>query len=571
MIQRIKLYIVGAEYMKKLKLPLEMTNGQQVRSLQELRNNWDLEKVLGYYLNGRLLNWLNDRYYLEEAEKIQQLEELKDTKDLLQRLCAVFGVQYQNSDLINVEAIEKRNQKLERLRLYTADDVILKNVDKIAFDQNELEYLLAHGSNIIYLCSGEFNIEKNKENIVYIGIDNPTVKMNRETWHLLRKNNCIFNNCKLDVEKGNILSVEKRKNFLLKKEISVYSESRIFIYENYLIAYIVDAYGGEVYVYDLGSERIIYTAGDIKPTPKSKCSRIYLDNCLQYENYLVLHWNSNDGANRCLQTFDLNTLTEGFINYYNIKDNNLVYHPEIKYMHIYNGNLFVNATEMFALPLGVERVYSLPNLIEKQNFTWEVRTSVYCGGHNDATGYYEDVVLNNEYIYAFLSEFKKIFSNNPKHKEITLKKGGKRGSIGFFRIINNNIFAAASTSNTYKQGFLKSYNKVKPDSILEINEIGIFDIEGGEIKKIIKDPTFTENDKFDVTQAWTDIKYAAGMYWINSLHQKFYALDEDTFEVLREFDAGMADGENWICDVVVDEERNRIFVLRANGIIDIFE
>lgn len=262
MIQRIKLYIVGAEYMKKLKLPLEMTNGQQVRSLQELRNNWDLEKVLGYYLNGRLLNWLNDRYYLEEAEKIQQLEELKDTKDLLQRLCAVFGVQYQNSDLINVEAIEKRNQKLERLRLYTADDVILKNVDKVALDQNELEYLLAHGSNIIYLCSGEFNIEKNQENIVYIGIDNPTVKMNRETWHLLRKNNCIFNNCKLDVEKGNILSVEKRKSFLLKKEISAYPESRIFIYENYLITYIVDNHGGEVYVYDLGSEKIICTAGD---------------------------------------------------------------------------------------------------------------------------------------------------------------------------------------------------------------------------------------------------------------------------------------------------------------------
>ena len=125
--------------------------------------------------------------------------------------------------------------------------------------------------------------------------------------------------------------------------------------------------------------------------------------------------------------------------------------------------------------------------------------------------------------------------------------------------------------SAYTQGYLSGNGKVKPDSILEINEIGIFDIEGGEIKKIIKDPTFTENDEFNVIEAWRDIKYAAGMYWINSINQKFYALDEDTFEVLCEFDAGMTDRESWVCDVVVDEERNRIFVLRANGIIDIFE
>ena len=84
--------------MKKLKLPLEMSAGQQVRSLQELRDNWDLEKVLGYYLSGRLLTWLNDRYYTEEAEKIQQLEEFKNSNDLLPRLCAVFEVQYKDSD-----------------------------------------------------------------------------------------------------------------------------------------------------------------------------------------------------------------------------------------------------------------------------------------------------------------------------------------------------------------------------------------------------------------------------------------------------------------------------------------
>lgn len=204
--------------MKKLKLPLEMANGQQVRSLQELRDNWDLEKVLGYYLNGRLLTWLNDRYYVEEAEQLQKLEKLKNEKKLMQELCAILGKEYQELGCISMKAVEKQNQRLAKLRLYTADDVILKNVDKVAFDQAELEHLTAHGGNIVYLCSGEFNIEKNRENMVYIGIDNPIVKMDRETWQQLRKKNCVFNNCNLNIDKGDILSVEKKKSFFVERE-----------------------------------------------------------------------------------------------------------------------------------------------------------------------------------------------------------------------------------------------------------------------------------------------------------------------------------------------------------------
>lgn len=49
--------------------------------------------------------------------------------------------------------------------------------------------------------------------MIYIGIDNPIVKMDRETWQQLRKKNCVFNNCNLNIDKGDILSVEKRKVF----------------------------------------------------------------------------------------------------------------------------------------------------------------------------------------------------------------------------------------------------------------------------------------------------------------------------------------------------------------------
>lgn len=180
--------------MKKLKLPLEMANGKQVRSLQELRDNWDLEKVLGYYLNGRLLTWLNDRYYSEEAEKIQQLGELGDTKDLLSKLCAVFEIQCQDSELINIDDIEKRNQKLEKLRLYTADDAILKNVDKVAFDQDELKNLLQAGEKQIYLFQSEFTIIGTDLNVDFIGLNDPMVNMDGET---SVNKNCTFKDCEI--------------------------------------------------------------------------------------------------------------------------------------------------------------------------------------------------------------------------------------------------------------------------------------------------------------------------------------------------------------------------------------
>ena len=553
--------------MKKVKLPLEMANGQQVRSLQELRDNWDLEKVLGYYLNGRLLTWLNDRYYVEEAEQLQKLEKLKNENELTQKLCAILGKEYQDLGCISMKAVEKRNQKLERLRLYTADDVILKNVDKVAFDQAELEHLTAHGGNIIYLCSGEFNIEKSLENMIYIGIDNPIVKMDRETWQQLRKKNCVFNNCNLNIDKGDILSVEKKKSFLLKENTNIDPDAKIFICGNYLIVYDVSV----VYIYDIDSGTIICTSGNIKPTKKVKNYNMYVDNCQQYGNYLILHWNSDTSENRCLQTFDLNTLTTYAVNYYS---KSRIYRS-IKYMQIHEGSLFVNCTDLGVEPLQVGSIYSLPELIEKREFSWEIQknSTSYCGEYNDATGYYEGVALSNGYIYAFLSNFKKIFSNDKEHREITLKKDGQTGTISFFRILNNNIFTMASTDSFHiQQGVWEYGTTSKKDSILKINEIGIFDIAGGEIKKIIKDPTFIEiHDGYWQINVWTDIKYAAGMYWINSVDQKFYALDEDTFEVLREFDAGVTDNASYICDVTVDEEGNRIFVLRANGVIDIFK
>ena len=55
---------------KKVRFPLEMENGVEVRSMEELRNNFSLSRIIGYINDGRMVKWLRDRYENDVAEKV---------------------------------------------------------------------------------------------------------------------------------------------------------------------------------------------------------------------------------------------------------------------------------------------------------------------------------------------------------------------------------------------------------------------------------------------------------------------------------------------------------------------
>ena len=155
---------------KKIKLPLEMADGVKVRTLDELKDNWSLEKVVENYLNGRLVTWLNDRYYTELAEQVSALAEVQDNTALQKELCRIFDVDFEDEEDIDVDAVNERNRKLDILRQHTADDTVLKNVDIVAFDQEELGDILDSGENVIYLFNNTFSIPLSVKNKKYIGI-----------------------------------------------------------------------------------------------------------------------------------------------------------------------------------------------------------------------------------------------------------------------------------------------------------------------------------------------------------------------------------------------------------------
>lgn len=158
---------------KKIKFPLEMDNGVMVRTLEELKDNFSLEKILGHFTSGKLVTWLNDRYYEDEAVQVGELN--SSSVDLKKRLCEIFDVEYNDDTEIDLETLEQRNMKISKLKQFTEDDEIIKNIDKVAFDQEELAELLDEDITPIYLCGEKFTIPLSKGNVTYYGVNNPIV------------------------------------------------------------------------------------------------------------------------------------------------------------------------------------------------------------------------------------------------------------------------------------------------------------------------------------------------------------------------------------------------------------
>lgn len=75
---------------KQIRFPLEMVDGIKINTIEELRLNFDLEKVLSYYYDNKLIKWLESREYKDESTQINILD--NSSPDFNKQLCAIiFG------------------------------------------------------------------------------------------------------------------------------------------------------------------------------------------------------------------------------------------------------------------------------------------------------------------------------------------------------------------------------------------------------------------------------------------------------------------------------------------------
>ena len=170
---------------KKIKFALEMPDGAKVRTIEDLREHFDLEKILGYYFDGKLLEWLEDRYYEKSAKDIRALD--SNAFDFKQKLCSALGVAYVGED-ISAEDIAAMSAKKARLRKLTSDEEIISHAGETAFSQEELADLLDAGVRNVYLCGEKFHLPTSVKNCCYIGIlGEPKVHIDVESIDDLRE------------------------------------------------------------------------------------------------------------------------------------------------------------------------------------------------------------------------------------------------------------------------------------------------------------------------------------------------------------------------------------------------
>lgn len=163
-----------------IRFPLKMSDGTLVKTIEDLRNHFDLVSVLGYYENGRLVKWLRNDFCDKEAVQVENLT--ADSSELPKELCNILGVPFSetgNSNL-NLDNIVQKNRRRDYLQQFTSDEGILSNADSVAFAQDELSDLLRAGRKTIYLSGEHFIVPGSVKGITYVGVNNPSVEFSDE-------------------------------------------------------------------------------------------------------------------------------------------------------------------------------------------------------------------------------------------------------------------------------------------------------------------------------------------------------------------------------------------------------
>lgn len=198
--------------MKRIKFPLVMKNGEEVRDIEALRKNFDIGSAVEYYSNGKLERWLKNNYYDDILENVQKLAGNED--DFGELLAGALGVEWEGAEKLNLQSIMKRTELKEQLKPYVSEEQ-LEGMEYIADTQEELEQFARSGCTPVYLFGKTFSVLEWMENIELIGLGHPVVNLEmkcREDFH--KK--------KIKLKDVEFATEEMKKVALVNSETAVY-------------------------------------------------------------------------------------------------------------------------------------------------------------------------------------------------------------------------------------------------------------------------------------------------------------------------------------------------------------
>ena len=176
---------------------LKLKDGAEVSTLEELRENFDLEAVVEYFNSGDLLKWLEDRFYDDEADAISEID--RDDRNLTAKICAALNVECDD----NLEFMRRVREKKSILEDKTDDQNIIDNAVSTALNQEDLAALIQMDYKTIFLCGEQFNVPIRVAGVKYIGIlGTPKIKIRAKSQEEIDAKQISFENVQLPWQKA---------------------------------------------------------------------------------------------------------------------------------------------------------------------------------------------------------------------------------------------------------------------------------------------------------------------------------------------------------------------------------
>ncbi|NRG30241.1 hypothetical protein HRF69_24520, partial [Bacillus circulans] len=148
---------------RNIKFPLLM-KGYSVRTLDELKENFSIDNIVEYYLDGKLLVWLEQRFYKEEADNIKLIGigEKSSPEEIIESLIKTFSVEVTAEEIKNSVKSFKRIKRISDLQKHLqGGNQRISNFDNVVFSQEEFESLLQNNNSnsVVYLYGDCFELK----------------------------------------------------------------------------------------------------------------------------------------------------------------------------------------------------------------------------------------------------------------------------------------------------------------------------------------------------------------------------------------------------------------------------
>lgn len=141
-----------------VRLPL-LINKQRIKTLEELRENFNLTELIERHKGGQLRAWLNCWDFSSELEQVEALSPDLPEQELLEALCRIFGVEGEAKEQTLTafrEEQEKREEEAKRRKeQQEAEERAKTSIAKpLTLDEIEFDWQEAEGPKIDLLTSG---------------------------------------------------------------------------------------------------------------------------------------------------------------------------------------------------------------------------------------------------------------------------------------------------------------------------------------------------------------------------------------------------------------------------------